>query len=257
MSMPHNFSDDPKAFPGPEPSSNNTQTIIIVLASILGVVVLVCGGLITAGVFMAKKASQEFEQFAEQIQIEMEAGQEQMAEYQAGMASGDYEVARQAVDQRLALAPEDATAHNNKAWLLATCPVEEFRDGELAVVHGKKACELTNWEMAAFIDTLAAAHAEKGDFEAAAEWQQKAIDADVGTLFGDGFQERLALYQSGQPYREGPDSATSMNSQGGFSFPADTGVQAVESVFDEPTADEPASDEPASDGATDSNASQE
>jgi tetratricopeptide (TPR) repeat protein len=239
MSTPHNFSDDPNAFPGPQPPASNTKTILIVIASVLGVVVLMCGGLITAGVFLARKASQELEQFAEEMQAEMEAGQQSMGEFQSAASSGDYKTALEVVDQQLASSPNDANSHNNKAWLLATCPSEEFRDGEAAVEHATKACELTGWAFAGFIDTLAAAHAEAGDFEAAAEWQQKAIDADTTGVYRDEFRERLVLFQSGKPYREDPQPGMNFDMQDfpvepdGLFPPADAGVDAVESVFDD------------------------
>ncbi|UCG58872.1 MAG: protein kinase, partial [Phycisphaerales bacterium] len=61
--------------------------------------------------------------------------------------------------------PNDGGAHNNLAWLYAANPQAEFRDGAKAVEHATKACELTNWKNPNWIDTLAGAYAEKGDFE--------------------------------------------------------------------------------------------
>jgi len=247
--MPHNFSDDPNAFPGPPPS-NNTKTVILVVATILGVVLLMCGGMITAGVFLARQATEEIEQVVQrmdakmqadlqaEMQAEMQANPGPMAKYQRALANGNYKLALEAADEWLAIAPDQPAPHNNKAWLLATCPAAEFRDGELSVEHATKACELSDWKYAALIDTLAAAHAESGDFEAAAEWQQKAIDADTRGLSSGEFEQRLALYQSEQPYREGPEPAVSVDNQETLSPPDDAVESVVEDAIDSKTSQE-------------------
>ena len=85
--------------------------------------------------------------------------------------------------------------------------------------HATKACELTSWEWSAFIDTLAAANAEAGDFESAADWQQKAIDLDPNGFFTDEFESRLELYKSGQAYRETPAEVTGFDMEGWMTAP--------------------------------------
>jgi tetratricopeptide (TPR) repeat protein len=96
---------------------------------------------------------------------------------------------------------------NNIAWLQATCPRAELRYGAKAVENATKACELTNWENAGYVDTLAAAYAETGDFDLAVKWQKKAIELtakDESIPPDKEFEERLKLYQSGQPCRVTP-----------------------------------------------------
>ncbi len=65
-----------------------------------------------------------------------------------------------------------------------------------------RACELTEWKDATSLDTLAAAHAEAGDFDSAVRRQTEAIallsDAEEKKDFG----ERLKLYRDRKPFRD-------------------------------------------------------
>lgn len=122
-----------------------------------------------------------------------------------GRRNEKYTEAIAAYEEAVRLNPKYALAFNNLAWLQATCPEAEFRNGTKAVEFATKACELTDWKEWNYLDTLAAAYAEAGNFSAAAKWQQKAIDLQTDgnqTETQTGMETRLKLYQSGQPYRQ-------------------------------------------------------
>jgi len=95
--------------------------------------------------------------------------------------------------------PKLPMAYNGLAWELATSERSAVRDGRRAVESALKACELTEWKNPDYIDTLAAAYARAGDFEAAARWQRKAMDSPgwVSSTGDNDAARRLRQYEAG------------------------------------------------------------
>jgi tetratricopeptide (TPR) repeat protein len=118
---------------------------------------------------------------------------------------GEYEQAILDYSKAIEINPRDAVVYNNLAWLLATCPDGNYRDGRKAVENATRACELSQWANAAYLDTIAAAYAEAGEFEQAMKWQLKAIDLAVTDNDKTVMQSRLELYKAGKSYREEKD----------------------------------------------------
>jgi tetratricopeptide (TPR) repeat protein len=115
----------------------------------------------------------------------------------------DYRKAKDDFQAAVKIEPENSNANNNLAWVLATAPDAEVRDGKKAVEYATKACDLSKHRNPADLDTLAAAYAETGDFKAAVRWQERAIrmlPAEPATEVKD-YRDRLKLYQDGKPYR--------------------------------------------------------
>ncbi len=103
---------------------------------------------------------------------------------------------------RLAAQSGNAQAQNDYAWLLATSKFDELRNGTLALDAANKA--VAKKSSASFLDTLAAAYAELGNFELAVATQQQAIEAISGdeVAIKSELEKRLELYQRSQPWRE-------------------------------------------------------
>ena len=71
-------------------------------------------------------------------------------------------------EQALNIAPEDSAALNNLAWILATYSDASMRDGARAVTLATRAVQVSGGRNPSFVRTLAAAHAEVGQFGEAA-----------------------------------------------------------------------------------------
>jgi tetratricopeptide (TPR) repeat protein len=116
---------------------------------------------------------------------------------------GDYAKASADYEAALQLDPGYWNAHNNLAWLLASCPEDGLRDGEKAVKHATAACELTGWRKGICLGTLAGAYAELGRFDEAVRWQVKAgEDAEYRQKEGAKAELRVDLYRQGKPFRD-------------------------------------------------------
>jgi membrane associated rhomboid family serine protease/Tfp pilus assembly protein PilF len=94
--------------------------------------------------------------------------------------------------EALRLEPDFAGAHNNLAWLYATCDDQKFRDPKAALDHAQRAVELTQWKEGEFVDTLAEAHFVNGDYQQAVEIQKKALELEPDNTE---LQEHMARYR--------------------------------------------------------------
>jgi tetratricopeptide (TPR) repeat protein len=108
-----------------------------------------------------------------------------------------------ATDFRQAVRLDNKLPHalQSAAWFVATCPDDRFRNAKLAVQAAQRAVELRGEADYIYLDTLAAAYAENGDFERAQETLRRAIELapqdNVKPL-----EHRLNLYQAQKPYRQ-------------------------------------------------------
>lgn len=97
------------------------------------------------------------------------------------------------------LMPKDPKTVNRLAWVLATCPSDQLRDGVLALKLATRANQLTDHSDPLILDTLAAALAECGDFAAATEMIERAhsLQRDNTEL-----ARHAAAFAAHQPWRD-------------------------------------------------------
>jgi tetratricopeptide (TPR) repeat protein len=121
--------------------------------------------------------------------------------------SGDAAGAIQQWDVNLQIDPNDGNALNNLAWVLATYPADNVRNGKRAVELAEKAIALPGGEAPIVSRTLAAAYAEVGDFSKAITTAQRAVEraaAAQNTSLVETLRHELSLYETGKPNRETP-----------------------------------------------------
>jgi len=103
------------------------------------------------------------------------------------------------------LEPNDAPALRRAAWALATSPDAAIRNGADALQFAVRAVELSGGKDAQVLDALAAAYAEKSQFTDAvltARRAQARAAAENQPALADEIKTRIALYETGRPFRE-------------------------------------------------------
>jgi WD40 repeat protein/serine/threonine protein kinase len=90
------------------------------------------------------------------------------------------------------------------AYQLATESPAASRNGAWAVFIAESAVTKTHRQMAGYLDTLAAAYAETGQFDKAVSTEKEAIAALKNETELKLYNSRLELYEAKSPYRKGP-----------------------------------------------------
>jgi tetratricopeptide (TPR) repeat protein len=116
---------------------------------------------------------------------------------------GRYTEAAAEYDRAIELDPKSKQTFSSSAWLLATCPDSRIRNPDLAIQRAQTALELSSNQEAMYFDTLAAAQACAGNFDAAMDSARKAVDLAPADE-RDAYKDRLLMYQQAKPYRIAP-----------------------------------------------------
>jgi protein O-mannosyl-transferase len=108
-------------------------------------------------------------------------------------------------NQALNITPDDPAALNNLASILATCPDTSIRDGARAVTFAARAVQVSGGRNPSLIRTLAAAHAEAGQFAEAvaeAETAKSLANAQGKPELAKKLEEEIMLYRAGLTIRQ-------------------------------------------------------
>ncbi len=151
----------------------------------------------------AKQPREAIKRFTRALEIDEENFPSRRGRSDAAITIGDHAAALADLEKALDLRPDDTGVLNNLAWLLATSPDDALRDGKRAIDLARQACEKTEWKEAHLVSTLAAAHAEAGDFETAKKFSRQAVELGDGAAeVGEQLENELASYEAGKPWRE-------------------------------------------------------
>jgi Flp pilus assembly protein TadD len=101
--------------------------------------------------------------------------------------------------------PDNLRVLNDAAWLLATSPDADLRNGKEAIELARHAVQVTSAKEPSVLGTLAAAYGETGEFDKAIEAEQQATDLarqqGKANLAAE-LSRRMALLQAHTPIRE-------------------------------------------------------
>ncbi|MCA9150873.1 MAG: tetratricopeptide repeat protein [Planctomycetales bacterium] len=92
-------------------------------------------------------------------------------------------------------------AYQSAAWLMSTCPDDNFRDEALALRAAKRAIDLDGQQDYRYLDTLAAAHANARQYPDALKAIQAAMKVAPDAVRPE-LKDRMTLYQAQRPFRD-------------------------------------------------------
>ncbi len=119
--------------------------------------------------------------------------------------SRDYVKAIRDHMEALKCEPNHAATLNYLGWVWSTAPDPNVRNGRRALECATRACELTEWQTPGFADTLAAAHAEVGQWSEAIKWAEKAVDLATDDRSRIEYASRIDLFEDKKPLRVTPE----------------------------------------------------
>jgi tetratricopeptide (TPR) repeat protein len=170
-----------------------------------------------ASLWAAKKDYERaIQDSTEAIRLDPSSGHRYHSRAKLWLQLEDFAAAAKDFATHVSFHPDTAYPYLDLALLLATCPDDKVRDGQRAIGLAKKACELSKnlkgGTDAFFLDALAAAHAEAGEFEEAvrcqqmalehyAEWPKQRFEQQHKDLRQHLLRQRLELYRQRKPAR--------------------------------------------------------
>jgi hypothetical protein len=119
----------------------------------------------------------------------------------ACVLTGRPKLALMHLDLAFRQSPYEPLYHNLLAEVLSTSSDSAVRNGRKAVEHASLACRLTPEGNSLYLDTLAAAYAEAGEFPQAVAIATRAMKLTRSTKVQAAIRSRIELYSKTKPFR--------------------------------------------------------
>ena len=180
------------------PAIKNLQRAVRLSPEHYGAVMNLAGALLQSGQY-----EEAIEQYLVASTLRNGDHQPHLRLGEAFRKSGRDDLAAKHLETAIKLKPRDARPVLRLAWLRATSPDAEARNGKQAVQLAARLNKATGNRDPRVLDTLAAAYAEAGQFEEAVKAAERAlqvIDAKAGELAA-AINTRLNRYREGATYR--------------------------------------------------------
>jgi tetratricopeptide (TPR) repeat protein len=163
------------------------------------------------GVALARKgeATEAFHQLTYYVLIRPDRSEARSELHRALLALINSSDAAKLLRQAASSIPDSTVALDELAWIFATHPNDELRDGHEAVRLAEHACTLTKRSNPLLLATLASAYAETGNFSEAINITQESISKARASDNRDAIaldEKLLGFFQSNKPIRQDPNS---------------------------------------------------
>jgi len=142
------------------------------------------------------------------VELDPRSGDARRMLAQALAAQGKFASAVAQLQAAVTANPNHLRAVNDLAWLLAVCPQAEVRDGARSLELANRACAVTARRDPVLLGTLAAAHAERGNYPEAVAVASIALRLvqSPAEFPGPRLRQQLEHYRNRRPYRDSPPS---------------------------------------------------
>jgi tetratricopeptide (TPR) repeat protein len=150
----------------------------------------------------SKQPRKAIEMYDQLLRVDPENAAALRGRGDAYLSLGEHKNALKDYNEALSFEPEDDGILNNLAWVLATSPADDVRDGKRALELATKACEATNFSQPHILSTLASAYAEVGDFENAIKYCKDGLAKSDDPEQQESMNKELKSYEEKKPWRE-------------------------------------------------------